>query len=79
MAVEPRTWPDPGTCGRAEYVVERHSRVQVGRAYGTGVSEHAVVLPLLDASVLLGRALDVHGSDPVFAAALAAALAAPAS
>jgi glucose-6-phosphate dehydrogenase assembly protein OpcA len=67
------------TCGKSEYVVERHTRVQVGRAYGTGVSEHAVVLPLLDASVLLGRALDVHGSDPVFAAALAAALVAPAA
>jgi hypothetical protein len=67
------------TCGRAEYVVERHTRVPVGRAYGTGVSEHVVVLPLLDASVLLGRALDVHGADPVFAGSLAAALADPAS
>ena len=38
------------TCGQSEFVVERHTRVQVGRAYGTGVSEHAVVLPLLDAS-----------------------------
>lgn len=66
-------------CGRSEYVVERHTRVQVGRAYGTDVREHAVVLPLLDASVLLGRALDVHGSDPVFAAALAAGLTVPAS
>jgi glucose-6-phosphate dehydrogenase assembly protein OpcA len=66
-------------CGRSEFVVERHTRVQVGRAYGTGVSEHPVVLPLLDPSVLLGRALDVHGSDPVFAAALATALAVPAS
>ena len=69
----------PLTCGKSEFVVERHTRVEVGRAYGTGVSEHAVVLPLLDASVLLGRALDVHGSDPVFAAALETALAIPAA
>jgi hypothetical protein len=32
------------------------------------------VLPILDASTLLGRALDVRASDAVFEAALAGAL-----
>jgi glucose-6-phosphate dehydrogenase assembly protein OpcA len=61
-------------CGRSEYVVERRARVQVGRAFGPGASEHPVVLPMLDPSTLLGRALDVRASDTVFEAALAGAL-----
>jgi glucose-6-phosphate dehydrogenase assembly protein OpcA len=61
-------------CGESEYVIERRTRVQVGRAYGPGTTEHPVVLPMLDASTLLGRALDGRGSDAVFEAALAAAL-----
>jgi glucose-6-phosphate dehydrogenase assembly protein OpcA len=61
-------------CGPAEYVVERPTRVQVGRAYGPGTTEHPIVLPILDASTLLGRALDIRAADTVFEAALAAAL-----
>jgi hypothetical protein len=61
-------------CGEAAYVVERRDRGQVGRAYGPEVPEHPVVLPILDASTLLGRALDGHVADPVFEAALASAL-----
>ena len=61
-------------CAVSEFVIERRARVQVGRAYGMGATEHPVVLPLLDASTLLGRALDERADDAVFEAALAAAL-----
>ena len=61
-------------CAESEFVIERRARVQVGRAYGMGATEHPVVLPMLDASTLLGRALDVRVDDAVFEAALAAAL-----
>jgi glucose-6-phosphate dehydrogenase assembly protein OpcA len=61
-------------CAESEFVIERRARVQVGRAYGMGATEHPVVLPMLDASTLLGRALDVRVDDAVFEAALAVAL-----
>jgi len=61
-------------CNQAEFVIQRRDRAQVGRAYGPAVPEHPVVLPILDASSLLGRALDGHVADPVFEAALACAL-----
>jgi glucose-6-phosphate dehydrogenase assembly protein OpcA len=61
-------------CAESEFVIERRARVQVGRAYGMGATEHPVVLPMLDASTLLGRALDGRGADVVFEAALATAL-----
>jgi glucose-6-phosphate dehydrogenase assembly protein OpcA len=64
-------------CGGSEYVIERPTRVQVGRAYGPGATEHPIVLPILDTSTLLGRALDVRASDDVFEAALASALGRP--
>jgi glucose-6-phosphate dehydrogenase assembly protein OpcA len=61
-------------CAESDFTIERRERVQVGRAYGLGATEHPVVLPMLDASTLLGRALDVRVGDTVFEAALAAAL-----
>ena len=61
-------------CAESEFVIERRERVQVGQASGPWATEHPVVLPILDASTLLGRALDVRASDAVFEAALAAAL-----
>ncbi len=61
-------------CGGSEYVIERPARVQVGRAYGPGTTEHPIVLPILDASTLLGRALDIRAADEVFEAALASAV-----
>jgi hypothetical protein len=61
-------------CAGSEFVIERRERVQVGHASGPWATEHPVVLPILDASTLLGRALDVRASDAVFEAALAGAL-----
>ena len=61
-------------CGSSEYVIERHARDHVGRAYGPGTTEHPIVLPILDASTLLGRALDIRAADEVFEAALASAV-----
>jgi glucose-6-phosphate dehydrogenase assembly protein OpcA len=61
-------------CAQDAFVVERRERVQVGRAYGLGATEHPVVLPILDTQTLLGRALDLRVADSVFEAALAAAL-----
>jgi len=61
-------------CGASEYVIERHARDHVGRAYGPGTTEHPIVLPILDASTLLGRALDIRAADAVFEAALASAV-----
>jgi glucose-6-phosphate dehydrogenase assembly protein OpcA len=61
-------------CARDDFVIERRERVQVGRAHGLGATEHPVVLPMLDAQTLLGRALDVRADDEVFEAALSAAL-----
>jgi len=61
-------------CGGAEYVIERRDREHVGRAYGPGTTEHPIVLPILDASTLLGRALDIRAADEVFEAALASAV-----
>ncbi len=61
-------------CADHEFSIERRERVQVGRAFGLSQTAHPVVLPMLDASTLLGRALDVHTGDAVFEAALAAAV-----
>lgn len=61
-------------CAQDDFVIERRERVQVGRAYGLGATEHPVVLPMLDAQTLLGRALDLRTGDAVFEAALEAAL-----
>ena len=61
-------------CAKDDFVIERRERVQVGRAYGIGATEHPVVLPMLDTQMLLGRALDLRTADTVFEAALAAAL-----
>jgi glucose-6-phosphate dehydrogenase assembly protein OpcA len=62
-------------CAQDDFTIERRERVQVGRANGLGATEHPVVLPMLDAQTLLGRALDLSAGDPVFEAALVAALA----
>ena len=61
-------------CGSSEYVIERHARDHVGRAYGPGTTEHPIVLPILEPSTLLGRALDIRAADEVFEAALASAV-----
>jgi Glucose-6-phosphate dehydrogenase subunit len=61
-------------CGGPEYVIERPAGGHVGRAYGPGTTEHPIVLPIQDASTLLGRALDIRAADDVFEAALAAAV-----
>jgi glucose-6-phosphate dehydrogenase assembly protein OpcA len=61
-------------CGGPEYVIERPAGGHVGRAYGPGTTEHPIVLPILDASTLLGRALDIRAADEVFEAALASAV-----
>ncbi len=61
-------------CGGAEYVIERPPGEYVGRAYGPGTTEHPIVLPDMDASTLLGRALDIRAADEVFEAALASAV-----
>jgi Glucose-6-phosphate dehydrogenase subunit len=65
-------------CGGAEYVIERHARDHVGRAYGPGTTAHPIVLPILEASTLLGRALDIRAADEVFEAALRSAVGKPA-
>jgi glucose-6-phosphate dehydrogenase assembly protein OpcA len=61
-------------CAHDDFVIERRERVQVGRAYGLGATEHPVVLPILDTQALLGRALDLRVGDAVFEAALETAL-----
>jgi glucose-6-phosphate dehydrogenase assembly protein OpcA len=61
-------------CGGPEYVIERPERSHVGHAYGPSTTAHPIVLPILDASMLLGRALDIRAADEVFEAALASAV-----
>ncbi len=60
-------------CGKQDLLVERTGHGDLGRAVIGDRSEHIVILPRHDWSLLLGSQLDRLGSEPVFEQALAAA------